>query len=176
MPVGDTYILHDGERVTVRVAEPGLLEVDAEWTTLPHKPPVHRHPAQDERFEVREGELTVKLDGRAHVLRAGDVLDVPRGSLHSMWNSGDVACRAAWQVRPALRTEGFFRAVHEAREAGRGDEHGMLTPLSAAPILREYHEEFALSMPAPVRRVALAVLAAVARVRYRSAAPAAKPA
>jgi hypothetical protein len=166
MPVGDTYLLHDGERVTVRVAEPGLLEVEAEWAPLPHKPPVHRHPAQDERFEVHEGELTVQVDGRRHVLRAGDAVDVARDALHQMWNSGDVPCRASWQVRPALRTEAFFRAVHEAREAGRGDEHGMLTPLSAAPILREFDQEFALGVPAPVARPALAALAAVARLRY----------
>jgi quercetin dioxygenase-like cupin family protein len=166
MPIGDTYLLHDGERVTVRVAEPGLLEVDVELSPLPHKPPAHSHPRQDERFEIREGELSVQVDGRTHVLRAGDALDVPAGSPHKMWNSGDGPCRASWQVRPALRTEGFFRAVHEAREAGRGGEHGMLTPLAAAPILREYRDEFALPLPAPVQTVALAALSALSRVRY----------
>src|SRR3954453_22549630 len=152
MPVGDTYLLHDGERVTVRVAEPGLLHVEAEWAPSPHKPPVHRHPVQDERFEVHEGELTVQVDGRRQVLRAGDAVDVPRDALHKMWNSGDVPCRASGQggprrgaggVRPALRAEGFFRRVHESREGGSGDEHGMLTLLTAAPILREFDKEFA---------------------------------
>ena len=169
MPVGDTYLLHDGERVTVRVAEPDLLAVDVEWSALPHKPPVHSHPKQAERFEVREGELSVEVDGRRHVLRAGDALDVPAGSPHKMWNSGDGPCRAAWEVRPALRTEGFFRAVHEAREAGRGGEHGILTPLGAAPILREYRDEFALPLPAPVQSVALAALSAVSRLRHAGA-------
>ena len=121
---GETLVLHDGETVTIRTAaadsDGELLEMDAEWTPVAaHKPPVHLHPLQDERFEIREGELSVKLDGSVHVLRAGDSIEIPRGAVHSMWSSGDGPTRASWQVRPALRTEDFFAAVHEMRAAGR---------------------------------------------------------
>ena len=65
---GETLVLHDGETVTIRTAaadsDGELLEMDVEWTPVAaHRPPVHLHPLQDERFEIREGELSVKLDG-----------------------------------------------------------------------------------------------------------------
>src|SRR5436190_10294802 len=113
---GDLFQLHDGEKVTVVKSAADtrgdLLEVEAEWTPASHKPLAHFHPKQDERFEVHEGQLTVKLDGERRVLRAGDTLDVPRGAVHAMWNSGSTPARASWQVRPALGTEDFFANVH----------------------------------------------------------------
>jgi mannose-6-phosphate isomerase-like protein (cupin superfamily) len=175
---GDVFTLHDGERVTVRTsaADSGgaLLEVDAEWAPIETRPPVHSHPNQDERFEVREGELTVEVAGEAHVLRAGDSLDVPRGAVHKMWNSGEVTTRASWQVRPALRTEDFFAAVHEMRESGRHGANGMLTPLGAGVILREYRDEFRLPVPAALEGPVLGLLAGLARLRGYPAAPAAR--
>jgi mannose-6-phosphate isomerase-like protein (cupin superfamily) len=166
---GDVFTLHDGERVTVRTsaADSGgaLLEVDAEWAPIEAKPPVHSHPGQEERFEVREGELTIEIEGEAHVLRPGDALDVPRGSVHKMWNSGETTTRASWQVRPALRTEDFFAAVDAMRASGRHGKNGMLTPLGAGVILREYRDEFRIPLPAALQAPVLGLLAGLARLR-----------
>jgi hypothetical protein len=142
------------------------LEVGAEWGAAEHRPLAHVHGAQDERFVLHEGELTVDLDGERHTLRPGDALEVPRGTPHRMWNSGATPARATWQTRPALRTADFWRAVHDARAAGRPtDAHGMLTPVAAAPLLREFRTEFRLALPAPVGRAALAILGLAARVK-----------
>jgi hypothetical protein len=75
-------------------------------------------------FEVHQGELTVKLRHDTTVLRSGDSIEVPRGQPHSIWNSSDTVTCATWQVRPALRTEEFFTALHEMREAGATDKRG----------------------------------------------------
>lgn len=160
-PPGATYLLHDGERLTVRVGTPELLEVEAEWAPVAHRPPMHFHPAQDERFEVSAGELTVEFGGRTHVLHAGDSVDIPRGVLHRMWNSGDSPAQASWQVRPALRTENFFRRVHELRASGHHGKGGMLTPLGGALMLRDYPDVFRMKVPGP----AVALLARLARMR-----------
>lgn len=165
-----TLTLHDGERVTIRTSAADsngeLLELDAEWTPVDaHKPPVHFHPFQDERFEIREGELSVKLGGEVHVLRAGDHLDVPRGAAHSMWNSGATVTRASWQVRPALRTEDFFVAVHRMRAAGKAGKGGMITLPAAGLIFQAFPDEFRLAMPAPLRRALVALLALIGRAR-----------
>ena len=160
-----TYELHDAERVTVRRHTPEVLEVAAEWAAGEHPPLPHLHPHQDERFEVHEGELTVDLDGKRHVLRPGDTLDVPRGTRHRMFNSGGSTARATWQVMPAGRTAEFWAAIHEARKTKPTDAHGMLTPPAAAPILREYRDVFRLGLPDAVARPALAALSAVARLR-----------
>src|SRR4051794_27625700 len=126
---GDVFELNDDEKVTVRTpsAESGgeLLEGEAEGAPGGHKPLPHSHPSQDERFEVLEGELSVKLGSETRVLNVGDTVDVPRGVVHTFWNSGGTTARAKWQVRPAQRTEEFFQAVHDLRAAGHGTGAGL---------------------------------------------------
>jgi mannose-6-phosphate isomerase-like protein (cupin superfamily) len=166
----ETLVLHDGEKVTIRTtsadSDGELLEVDAEWApAVGHKPPVHFHPYQDERFEIREGELSVKRNGEIHVLRAGDSLDVPRGTVHSMWNSAGTVTRASWQVRPALRTEEFFRAVHGMRAAGKTGKGGMIDLPAAGLVFQAFPDEFRLAMPAPLRRPLVGLLALIGRAR-----------
>ena len=162
-----TFTLHDGEQVTIRSSAPELLDMAAEWKPAgpDHKPPVHFHPLQDEHFVVHEGELTVKLAGETSVLRSGDSVDVPRGTPHSFWNSGNCVTRATWQVRPALRTEQFFAAVHAMRAAGAAGKGGMITMPAAGMIFKAFPDEFRLVMPELARRPAIALLAAIGRLR-----------
>jgi mannose-6-phosphate isomerase-like protein (cupin superfamily) len=162
---GSVYRLHDGEQVTVRRSSAEALEVDAVWRSTPAKPPVHLHPHQDERFEVSEGELSVEIEGRLHVVRAGEALEVPRGAVHRMWNGGEAPCRAVWRITPALRTEEFFAAVEESRAHARAARGGTITLLGSGPVLREFADEFRLPLPAPLARPLLAVLAGLARLR-----------
>ena len=162
-----SFTLHDGEQVTIKSSAPELLDVSAEWTPAgpDFKPPVHFHPMQDEHFVVHEGELTVKLGGETSVLRCGDSVDVPRGTPHSFWNSGNCVTRASWRVRPALRTEQFFAAVHEMRAAGAAGKGGMITMPAAGMIFKAFPDEFRLVMPELARRPVVALLAAIGRVR-----------
>ena len=159
--------LHDGEQLTIRSCTPELLDIAAEWKPAGrgHKPPYHFHPLQDEHFEIYEGELTVRLSGERKVLRTGDSLDVPRGTPHAMWNSGGSTTRATWQVRPSLRTEQFFAAVHQMRAAGAAGKGGMVTLPAAAMIFQAFPDEFRLVMPEPARRPIIALLAAIGHLR-----------
>jgi mannose-6-phosphate isomerase-like protein (cupin superfamily) len=163
--------LHDGETVTIRTSaadsDGELLEMEAEWKPVAaHKPPAHFHPHQDEHFEIHEGELTVQLGKETRVLRAGDGLDIPRGTVHSMWPSGGEVTRASWQLRPALRSEDFFAAVHRLRAAGKTSNKGGMIDLPAAGLIfQAFPDEFRLALPGPVRRPAIALLAAIGKVR-----------
>jgi mannose-6-phosphate isomerase-like protein (cupin superfamily) len=159
--------LHAGEQVSVRSCTPELLDMAVEWQPAgaDHKPPYHFHPLQDEHFEVHEGELTVRLRDQATVLRSGDSIEVPRGTPHSMWNSGHTVTRATWQVRPALRTEQFYTAVHEMRSAGATDKRGSIAVPAAGMIFKAFPDEFRLVMPELARRPAIALLAAIGRLR-----------
>jgi mannose-6-phosphate isomerase-like protein (cupin superfamily) len=169
MATGSTYTLHDGEKITVSTSTPELLSLDAEWAPLDIKPFEHMHPNQDERFRVHEGELTIALGGREHVLGPGDSLEVPRGTPHAMWNSTDVPTRATWEISPALRTESFFRSVHELRAAGHAGKHGMITPLAAGTVLRAFRDELRLPVPRPLEGAAVRLLGALGRLRgYRT--------
>jgi quercetin dioxygenase-like cupin family protein len=164
-PADPTYDLHGGERVTVRERTESVLVMEAEWDPEEARPPAHYHPHQDERFEVLEGELTAEVKGERRVLRAGETLEVPRRAVHRMWNAGDAAARARWEVRPPLRTEEMFAAIDRSRAHRAHPKGGGMTVLGAAPVLSEFSDEFRLTAPALVMKPVLALLAAVARTR-----------
>ena len=164
-PEGSTYALHDGERVTVQERTDALLAMEAEWDPEESRPPSHLHPHQDERFEVLEGELTAEVGGKTRVLRVGETLEVPRRTPHRMWNAGGEPVRARWEVRPALRTEEMFAAIDRSRAFRRSPKGGGMTPAGAAPVLREFSEEFRLTVPGVVSAPLLAGLSLVARLR-----------
>jgi quercetin dioxygenase-like cupin family protein len=107
----ETIALGPHQTLRVIASTPEALLLEARWAPGGTPPIDHLHPGQDERFEVLEGELTVVLGGKRRVLRAGDTLAVPRGSVHAMWNAGDEPARASWRVTPALRTEEMFRTI-----------------------------------------------------------------
>lgn len=78
----------------------------------------------------------VELDHqRVRTLRAGDTLDVPRGTVHRMWNESSPSTRATWRVTPALRTEEMFRFM----DAG-------LSPLRMARLLWTFRKEYRLGL------------------------------
>src|SRR3954468_17825412 len=104
----DTIRLGPNQTLHVRSSTPEAIEVLAEWTPGSTEPPGHLHPNQDEHFEVLEGELTAIVDGERRVLAPGDVLDIPRGVAHRMWNAGDAKVRATWRITPRLKTEEMF--------------------------------------------------------------------
>src|SRR3954469_3569702 len=165
---GDVFQLNDDEKVTVRTPSAAsggeLLELEAEWGASGHKPLPHSHPSQEEHFEVLEGQLSVKLGGEKRVLNVGDTVDVPRGTVHTFWNSGGTPARAKWQVRPAQRTEDFFQAVHSLRAEGHGTSAGLSLPAGAL-VAREFRGEFTPALSPVVRSLFLPVIAGWAKLR-----------
>lgn len=105
-------------------------------------PPYHCHPKQDERFQVIEGALRFHVDGVDRIVRAGDAIDIAKGSYHWANNPHDEPALAIWETRPALRTAELFYSL---AQAGKGRAKPRLT--DAAAILREYKDEFQLAKP-----------------------------
>ena len=166
-----TYKLTPHESVTLRAETPQAIEVEAVYAPGGDPPPAHLHPAQDERFEVLEGELTVRLGGEQRVLRAGDTINVPRGTPHQMWNAEEQPARVAWTTSPALRTGDWYRTLDRLQREGRVGKDGMPGPLAFAAYLTEYSDVFRLHAgPAtPVVSGLLRALAPVGRMKgYRS--------
>lgn len=159
-----TYQIDPAETLTIRSSTTELLEMEATFEPGGHPPPKHWHPDQDEHFEVLEGTMTANVGGRRLVLNAGETLDIPRGTVHSMWNEGTERARVRWEVRPAGRTEQWFASVAAVRAA-----HGKPGVLAYAVLLTEFRDVFRPVLPAaPVARVLLAALAPIGRLRgYR---------
>jgi mannose-6-phosphate isomerase-like protein (cupin superfamily) len=142
-----------------------LLEMEATYQPDSVEPPEHLHPRQDERFEIVSGEMRARIAGEERTLTAGEVLDIPRGTVHAMWNQGEAEARVIWQTRPALRTEDFFVAAGRLAQRGKLTAKGASNPLLGAALMHEFRDEFRLtSPPPPVQAVAFPVLAALGRL------------
>jgi len=138
--VSTTYRLTPSEQVTILDRAPGALVAEVRYGAAGSPPPAHLHPAQDERFEVLEGEVTIDLGGRRQTLAAGERIDVPRRTAHQMWNAHPTdAARVRWTTTPALRTEEWWAALDRME--------GKPTLTSFAPLLREYRDVFRLAAP-----------------------------
>jgi mannose-6-phosphate isomerase-like protein (cupin superfamily) len=160
------------ESIEVRHSDADRLTVQVTYAPGGGPPPAHYHPGQDERFEVLAGELQVKIGDERRALGPGDTLEVPRGTVHSMWNPGDEPVRAIWETTPGGRTLDWFRTIDALHREGRVAKNGMPGPLAFAVLLNEYDDVFRLAAgPRPIIRVALAALAVAGRLRGYSPAP-----
>jgi len=159
--------LTDHEHVTITGESPEELVIDAHYLPSSAKPVAHLHPEQDERFEVHEGTLTARIDGTERTFAAGDRFEVPRGTVHSMWNAGDVPVNVTWRIAPALDSRGWFEALDSLNRAGRTNGAGAPRTLDMGPVLRRHRREFRLAGPPIVMDAAVAVLAAVGGVLRR---------
>jgi quercetin dioxygenase-like cupin family protein len=108
-------------------------------TYPPHSdpPPPHLHPAQDETFEIVEGQVEFVLDGLRSEHPAPAVVEVGRGTVHQLRNDSGEPATVLWSTRPALRTGEFFMAMHAAQSAG--DVEQLLA------VIAEYEDVFCLA-------------------------------
>jgi mannose-6-phosphate isomerase-like protein (cupin superfamily) len=163
--------LTPGESVTIRESTDELLKVEGRWAASGSAPPKHFHPAQDEQFEVLEGELAFRVGGEQRTLAAGESMEIPRGVAHQVWNEGETPARAIWQTRPAGRTESWFRAIDSLHRDGRVRDDGLPGPLAFGVMLTEYRDVFRLVGPDFLLRPALGMLGALGRARGYDPAP-----
>jgi|GEM_PF-503872 len=73
-------------------------------------PPMHTHPKIEESFEVLEGNLTFKSDGKTIQASPGTYVNIPRGSVHAFHNDGDTPAKIRTLVVPA-GIEDYFKEV-----------------------------------------------------------------
>jgi mannose-6-phosphate isomerase-like protein (cupin superfamily) len=128
----------------IRSSTPEALEVEASYRPGGSPPPAHFHPAQDERFEILEGEMRVRVDGEERELEAGAEVEIGRGQVHQMWNPGSAPARVRWVTTPAGRTEEWFRTLDglfgEDGDIAAGRE------VDFAALLEEYDDVFRLEL------------------------------
>jgi quercetin dioxygenase-like cupin family protein len=106
-------------------------------------PPPHVHPSAEESFEVLEGSLDVFKDGGWTTLRSGETVAVPSNVRHSFRNSSDEMARFVIRIRPAGRSETFFRHMQALITERKLKQLPPKDPGSAiyvAMLLREYRD------------------------------------
>jgi quercetin dioxygenase-like cupin family protein len=132
-----------------------LLEVDLFLQPGGKAPPKHLHPNHEERIRVVNGSLTTWVAGQQSVLATGQECVVPKGCVHTVWNSGDCEAQVHGEFRPAARTERL-----EAISAFAQD--GVRNPLQYAVTFWGFRQDTTLPGLAP--KVLLPCLAALGKL------------
>src|SRR5947209_7771583 len=124
----------------------------------------HVHPEQVERIEVVSGTVKVAMNGREHVLRPGNSIEVPAGTPHTQVAVGDEPGTVRIQVRPAGRTEAFMRRVAQLCREGQFTRQGFPRPVAGAGLVRDFAPAGHAAMPSlRVQRALARLVLAIAR-------------
>ena len=107
----------------------------------------HYHPVKQEDFKVLAGELTVRINGKLRVLRAGDRLHIAPNTVHAMWNNSDEKTMVNWQVRPAINSEHFFETLAGLAADNKTDENGKPGMLQVALTASKFSDVFRMAKP-----------------------------
>jgi quercetin dioxygenase-like cupin family protein len=135
----------------------------------------HVHPKLEERYEVLEGEVTVRLDGKPRRAGAGERLVVPAGVRHSFQNTGEGTAHLMVEAEPALQLresiEDGVRLGQSGRLTAGGKPRGMRGLIEAAALAHRYRETVVLSSPPPAMQRLLFPLLARFATSDREPAP-----
>ena len=74
--------------------------------------PPHIHPTQDEFLYILEGRFDFVLDGREDFAEPGDLVHMPMGKPHGIFNKTDTTLKTLFWVSPARRLFDLFWALH----------------------------------------------------------------
>jgi uncharacterized RmlC-like cupin family protein len=74
--------------------------------------PPHIHPTQDEFIYVFNGHFDLVLDGQQANASAGDLIRLPRGIPHGLFNHSQADITCLFWVTPARRLWDLFQAIH----------------------------------------------------------------
>ena len=162
----------DGELVRFESTMYPAPEADGNATDLSHErwgldnDFEHVHPEQEERWEVRSGELRVTFEGTEQTLTEGEEITLPADVPHRHWNPTDEPIRVVWERRPAFETAEWAESVYALAQAGKTDEDGVPSVLQSVVIFDEYSTEnpYFATVPVSVQKVAASLLAPVGRL------------
>ena len=128
----------------------------------------HVHTSHAEHHHVIEGALRIRLEGREHVLRAGDSLEVPPGAAHRQLAVGREAHHVRVQWRPAGPTEAFGERLASLARGGQLFRTGHPRLLAAAGIFRDFGAHIKVTRPPlAVQRVLVDAILTAGRLAGR---------
>jgi uncharacterized RmlC-like cupin family protein len=74
--------------------------------------PPHVHPTQDEFIYVFDGKFDLVLDGQPATATNGDLIRLPRGIPHGIFNNGQANVTCLFWVAPTRRLWDLFLAIN----------------------------------------------------------------
>jgi quercetin dioxygenase-like cupin family protein len=124
-------------------------------------PIVHLHPDTEDTFAVIDGTLDVCIDGEWRSVGAGETATVPAGVSHTFRNASDATAKVEISMRPAGRSEAFFRDMHRLIQHGKIKRLPPKDPRSAiyaSMLIGEYSDHIRAVKPPNAVFQALAVV------------------
>ena len=134
----------------------------------------HVHPHQEERFDIKSGEITLRIRGVERRHRVGDQVVIPAGTPHVWWNSGNENLRIILEFQPAGRFAEFITTFFAFARAGLTNERGVpRNLLQLAVTFGAYRDViYGTQPPMAVQRMLFAVLVPIGRLLgYRPDVP-----
>jgi quercetin dioxygenase-like cupin family protein len=155
-----------GERITI-IERPQVTGDALVWELVlapgGRVPNSHSHPEQEERFTVCDGMLRFRIGWRRRLARPGDVVVVPRGTVHHFANPGTTPARALVESVPALCTEAMLVTAAALARDQHARGRALPRPLDLALFIRDFDREVrAPYLPAPLVRAVLQPLGRLA--------------
>ena len=83
--------------------------------------PPHIHPTQEEFIYMFEGGLDLLIDGKDFVAGAGDLIRLPIGISHGIFNKSDQLVKCFFWVTPTRLLYDLFWAIHSMKEQNPPD-------------------------------------------------------
>lgn len=74
--------------------------------------PPHIHPTQEEWIYMLDGEFDLILDGKEAKARAGDMVRMPRGIPHGIFNRSGRTVTCVFGVAPTRKLFDLFQNIH----------------------------------------------------------------
>jgi uncharacterized RmlC-like cupin family protein len=78
--------------------------------------PPHIHPTQEEFIYLFEGQLELMIDGRDALANPGDLVRMPMGLPHAIYNKSERTVKCLFWVSPTRRLYDLFWAIHNMAE------------------------------------------------------------
>ena len=83
--------------------------------------PPHIHPTQDEFVYMLEGRMDALIDGKEFTATAGDLIKLPMGIPHGLFNKSDQVLKCLFWVTPTRKLYDLFWAIHSMKEQNPPD-------------------------------------------------------
>ncbi len=144
----------NGERVTLKVT------LKSKGQTIDD----HIHILQDETFKILSGKMTYFLDGKKHVINAGEEVTLPKDVPHNHYNMDDEPAVYIQTISPAIDVDYFIENLVGMINDGKVKE-GQL-PFLQAMVTLKYLESPSLlaTMPRGLQKGLASLLAPIARL------------
>ena len=126
----------------------------------------HLHPNIEERLTILSGEVGFSLAGRKQIATAGEAIEVPAGTVHDWWNTGQDEAHVLVEVNPGVRFEEMIVTFWGLANTGRTNANGMPGLLQLALSGREFADTVVFTRPPRIiQRLVFSLLAPLARRR-----------